>query len=375
VALAGTLGLRPPVASALADVYERWDGAGEPSRKKGDAIALAARVTSIAFVVEVFLRAGGRAAAVAEVRRRRGRQLDPHLVDAFLGAAPEILAVLAAPSVWEPFLELEPEPWELVAADRLAAVALVFGRFADVKSPFSIGHSPKVAALAERLAHEARLPTEDRERLRIAALLHDVGVVSVPNGILDKPGPFSRAERERMESHAYHTRRILSRTPLLEPYAEIAGSHHERLDGSGYPRARVRSALDVSNRILAVADVACALSAERADRPAHSNAEVSRLLEAEARDGRLDREVVSWALDALGMSPVSSRAAAGPDGLTEREVEVLRHLARGRSNKEIGERLFTSPRAIEQHVRGIHEKTKVSTRAAAALYATTHELM
>jgi len=372
VALAGELGLRSSALSGLAYVYERWDGAGEPARNKGDAVALAARVTSIASVVEVFLRKGGTVAVVSELRRRRGRQLDPHLVDVFFGAAPEILAVLAASSVWAAFLELEPEPWELVHEDGLSAIALAFGRFADVKSPFSIGRSPKVAALAELLARAARLPAEDRQRVRVAALLHDVGMVAIPNGILDKPGPFSRAERERVESHAYHTYRILSLTPLLSPYAEIAGSHHERLDGSGYPRARARSALDVSNRILAVADVACALSAERADRGAHPAREVSRLLEAEARDGRLDREVVSWALDALGITSSSTRVA---DGLTERDVEVLRHLARGRSNKEIGDRLDIYSRTVQQHVRHIHELTNVSTRAAAALYATTHELM
>jgi HD-GYP domain-containing protein (c-di-GMP phosphodiesterase class II)/DNA-binding CsgD family transcriptional regulator len=307
--------------AALGDVYERWDGAGEPAHKRGDEVALAARVTSIAFVVEVFLRTAGPAAVVRELGLRRGGQLDPHLVDAY-----------------------------------------------------SIGHSEAVASLAQKVAGQARLPAAEVDKLRTAALLHDLGIVSVPNGILDAPRALARTERERVELHAHHTERILCRCALLEPFAALAASHHESLDGSGYPRSRAKTSLDVASRILAVCDVATALGEERAYRPARSREEAGRVLLDEARAGRLDRQAVEWTLAVLGVD-ARMPDAAGPDGLSAREVEVLCHLTRGRSNKEIGARLFISPRTVQQHVRHIYEKTRVSTRAAAALYATEHDLV
>jgi HD-GYP domain-containing protein (c-di-GMP phosphodiesterase class II) len=256
----------------------------------------------------------------------------------------------------------------------LRDVALAFARYADIKSPFRIGHSTGVAALAVRVATRARLPAERIEQLEIASLLHDLGIVSVMNGILDKPGPLERTERDRIEQHAYQTQRILAQTALLEPFAALAGAHHERLDGSGYPRSRAATALDVSSRILGACDFAHALREERAHRPAHGLPACTRLLDEEARAGRLDCEIVTWTLEALG-AEVPSRAHVGPDGLSAREVEVLCHLARGRSNKEIGKRLFISARTVQQHVRHIYEKTGVTTRAAAALYATQHGLV
>lgn len=372
--LAGTLGLAPGVVAAMSELYERWDGRGEPARLRVAAISLAARVTHVANVVEVHLRGGGPAAAVAAVRARRGGHLDPDLADLFLAHAPELLGALTAPSVWDAWLAAVPDvPWT-PPDDPLAAIALAFARYADLKCPHRLGHSEGVAGLCRLVASKARLPDEVTRRLSVAALLHDLGVVSVPNGILDKPGALLPAERARVREHAGHTARVLERASRLQPFADLAASHHERLDGGGYPRGLRGDAIDVAGRILAACDAFHAQIEPRAWRAPKSTADALGALAGDAREGRLDREVLGWLGEVLGQAETAPRGG-GPDGLSEREVEVLDHLARGRSNKEIGRRLFISPRTVQEHVRHIYAKTGVSSRAGAALYATQRGLV
>jgi len=228
--------------------------------------------------------------------------------------------------------------------------------------------------LCRRVAARARLGDDAARSLSIAALLHDIGVASVQNGILDKPGPLNAGETERMREHAGHTARILGRTEILGLFVALASADHERLDGTGYPNAKRGDVLDVSARILAVCDAFHAQVEPRAWREPRSERDALAELGRDANAGRLDREALGWLSDALGQEPVLPRAG-GPNGLSDREVEVLDHLARGRSNKEIGRRLFISPRTVQEHVRHIYAKTGVSSRAAAALYATQHGLV
>jgi ATP/maltotriose-dependent transcriptional regulator MalT len=217
-----------------------------------------------------------------------------------------------------------------------------------------------------------RLP--DPEAVRVAALLHDIGRVSVPNGIWDKPGPLNSAERERVRMHAYQGERILAQSPLLAPYAALAGRHHERLDGSGYHRGLPASALSPEARLLAAADVFHALTEERPHRPRFDPATAAALVGEEARAGRLDRASVEAVLAAAGQAFARGRGD-WPAQLSEREVEVLCLVARGLSNKEIGARLFISAKTVQHHVAHVYEKTGVATRAAAALFAVEHQLL
>jgi DNA-binding CsgD family transcriptional regulator len=177
-----------------------------------------------------------------------------------------------------------------------------------------------------------------------------------------------------MRQHAAHTARILERCEILRPFAALAAAHHERLDGTGYPGGIRGDALDVAARILAVCDAFHAQTEARAWREPRTERDAVLELGRDASAGRLDREVLGWLSEALGQEAGVSRSG-GPDGLSEREVEVLDHLARGRSNKEIGRRLFISPRTVQEHVRHIYAKTGVSSRAAAALYATQRGLV
>jgi len=197
--------------------------------------------------------------------------------------------------------------------------------------------------------------------------------VAVANGIWDKPAPLTSAEWEQVRLHPYSTERILARCAPLSALAGPAASHHERLDGSGYHRALAGDALSVEDRILAAADVFAALVADRPHRPAFSADDAARMLEAEF-ESRLDSSAVACVLAAADR-PVSPRRHEWPEGLTDREVEVLRLIARGRSNREVAALLVISPKTVGRHVENVYAKIGVSSRAAAAVWAMEHRLL
>jgi HD-GYP domain-containing protein (c-di-GMP phosphodiesterase class II)/DNA-binding CsgD family transcriptional regulator len=253
-------------------------------------------------------------------------------------------------------------------------VARVFADMVDLKTPFLHGHSSGVAALAEVAARMVGFDVEAVATMRRAGLLHDLGRVGVPNGIWEKTGPLSAGEWEQVRLHAYHSERILSRSAALAPVATVAGMHHERLDGSGYHRGISAASLPAPARMLAAADAYHAMTEERAHRPALNRSEAATTLQDEAAAGKLDREAVAAVLEAAGHPPGRIRVV-WPADLTGREVEVLRLLARGRSNKEIAERLVISNHTVHHHVLHIYNKINVSTRAGAALFAMQHGLL
>ena len=367
--LAEHAGLEQPVVDALAHAYERWDGKGFPDGLGGDEIPLAVRVVVVARDVDV-------AATLGEdpgqwTGRRRGRAYDPAVVDAFDRAGGDILATLAGADEWEAALAAEPEPVSTVGVDKLDAVLAAFADYADLKSPWIRGHSRTVAALAEQAGRHAGLDDAACDGLRRAGLLHDLGRVAVENGVWDKPGPLTTSEWERARLHVYYTERILRRCRPLAPLVEPAASHHERVDGSGYHRSLSGEALSREDRILAAADVFAALTADRPQRPASADAAAARTLEAEAG---LDADAVACVLAAAGRREAPS-PPSWPADLTDREVEVLRLIARGRSNREVAERLFISPKTVGRHVENVYAKVGVSSRAAAALFAMENKLL
>jgi DNA-binding CsgD family transcriptional regulator len=201
-----------------------------------------------------------------------------------------------------------------------------------------------------------------------------LGRVSVPNSIWDKPGPLTTAEWERVRLHTYYSERVLTSTPLLAELGRLAGLHHERLDGSGYHRGATASALPPVARLLAAADVYQALTEPRPHRPAFPPSAARTLLGDEARAGRLDSEAVDAVLVGAGL-PRSGRRRSWPAGLTDREVEVLRLLARGRSAKAIASELYISLRTANHHVEHIYAKVGVASRAGAALFAMENDLL
>lgn len=372
--LAARLGLGPNVERALYQVTERWDGKGTPEGVRGEDVVLPARIAEVATQAVIFARAAGAEAALEMTSRRSGGWFDPAVAEAFLRMGRELLAQGAEEDPWEAVLEAEPEPIEVVGQADLDRVIRTFADMVDLKSPYTLGHSTAVAEIAVEAGRSLGLDDGDLDDLRRAALLHDVGRTGVSNGIWDKPASLTTAEWEAVRLHPYHTERILSRSAALAPLVPIAGAHHERQDGAGYPHGASGGEIPVGARILGAADAYQAMTQERPHRPARSPEEGAELLAAEASAGRLDPDCAKAVAEAGGHTGVRVKADR-PAGLSDREVEVLRLVARGLSNREIARSLFISPRTAEHHVQHIYAKIGTSTRASAAVFAMQHDLL
>lgn len=371
--LAARLELGPGVEQALFHIHERWDGKGSPDKRRGDDIALPARVAEIATQAVIFDESGGPDAAVAMVRRRAGGWFDPSIAAAFERSGPAILDEVRACDPWQAVLDAEPSPHRTVSPARIETAARAFADMIDLKSPFTLGHSSETAALAEAAAATMRLSDRERRDILLATLLHDLGRAGVSNGVWDKRGSLTTSEWEQVRLHPYHTERILLRSEALAPLAPLASAHHERQDGSGYHRASSGATTLPAARLIAAADAYQAMTQTRPHRAALSPPQAAETLAAEAAAGRLDPECVRAIVDAAGQSSARVRVP-WPAGLSDREVEVLRLVARGLSNKQVAQRLFISTRTAEHHVQGIYTKIGASTRASAALFAMEHGL-
>jgi putative nucleotidyltransferase with HDIG domain len=309
--VARSIGLGDLVARAIMDVDEHWDGGGYPAGTSGEEISLAGRVLCLAQTAEVFWRHGGPASACEIVRQRRRTWFDPALVDAFVGLERDqpFWRSLRTPAV----APLEPPDQVLVAdEERLDRVAHAFASIVDAKSPYTAHHSEGVATIALTLAGLLDLDATTRPTLYRAALLHDVGKLGVSNRILDKPGRLDPSEQATVRHHPQWSVEILSRVSAFGDVARIAGAHHERLDGSGYYRGLTAAQLDQPSRILAVADVAEALSAQRPYRPGLSPDEVLGIMRADANRA-LDLDAftaLEHALPAWSAGPQPSRLPA-----------------------------------------------------------------
>lgn len=372
--LATRLGLGGGSVQALGQLYERWDGRGQPTGLKGDEIARSVRIVSLAQDAAIFHRIEGPEAAIAVVRKRRGTAYDPQIADRFCETAPRLLAGLEGEPAWDTVVALEPGQPIILSEEQFDTACAAMADFADIKSPFTLAHSHGVARLAAAAAHGSGLPETDVVMIRRAGLLHDLGRVSVSAGIWSKPGPLTEREWEHVRLHPYYTERVLNRPAALAALGALAGCHHERLDGSGYHRGARAATLPATARILAAADAYQAMTEARPHRPARSDDEAARELEREARAGRLDADATRAVLAAAGHG-VRRSAGDLTAGLTPREVEVLRLISRGRSTKEIARELFIAEKTADNHIQHIYAKIGVTTRAGAALFAVEHQLL
>ena len=299
-ALAPRLELGERVARGLAQVYERWDGTGQPHRLKGEAIELPVRLAQLALDADAGRLALGEQGTIEMIRARSGKGYDPKIADAFVRHAPRFFADTAAASIWDTVLATEPGPPTFLAGDAADAAVRSMGEYAHLKSRFTRGHSLGVANLASAAARRLRLPESDARALEWAGHLHDIGRMGTSAIVWDKEGPLSDAEWERVRLHAYHTDRILARAGSLGPAAALAAGDHERLDGSGYHRRVPSAAIPPASRVLAAADAYHAMTERRPHRPAHSNDWAADELRKEARSGRLDGEAVEAVLAVAG---------------------------------------------------------------------------
>jgi HD-GYP domain-containing protein (c-di-GMP phosphodiesterase class II) len=286
--IARLIGLSDGTAEAIRTLDEHWDGHGQPRWLVGEQIPLLGRILCLAQTVEIFHAAGGIDDAYAVAVRRSGAWFDPKLVNA-LGAFRKDGAFWA--SLAEPDLtRWEPEDRVVTVDDEhLLRIATAFAAIVDAKSPWTYFHSDRTSLIATNMGAALGLGAGELGDLRRVALLHDIGKLAVSNRILDKPGKLTNAEYERVKEHPLFTQWVLGRVSCFEELAPVAAAHHERLDGSGYPRGLGGDDLTTPMRVLAVADVYEALTAERPYR--HALAE-EQALEIIRRDvpGRLDAD-------------------------------------------------------------------------------------
>jgi HD-GYP domain-containing protein (c-di-GMP phosphodiesterase class II)/DNA-binding CsgD family transcriptional regulator len=375
-ATARRVGLGSGVARALKEAVEWWNGQGPPDGLQGEEIALPGRIARASADAARFDALGGTEAVVAALKARSGVILDPAIVATFTGDADELLAEAHTGDPRERLLEVEPEPVREIPRTELRRVAVAFGDLADLKTPWTHGHSDGVTKLVRTAAKTLRLDEQSASRLELSALLGDLGRIAVSNVIWEKPGPFTAAEWEQARMHAYHTERILATSDALAPLARVAGMHHERLDGSGYYRGCNARELPPAVRILAAADAFHAMTQDRPHRPAFGAEQAADELRREVRAGRLDGDAAAAVLEAAGATrPRRRDDNLRPGGLSEREIEVARLVAAGCSNPEIAARLVISRRTAEHHVQHIYAKVGVSSRAGLALFVHEHGLI
>jgi HD-GYP domain-containing protein (c-di-GMP phosphodiesterase class II)/DNA-binding CsgD family transcriptional regulator len=372
--LAERLGMGKSVSQALSQVHERWDGKGMPSATAGENIHLAARIGCFAHDVTVHRVDESREEVRKMVRRRSGGQHDPQVVEAFLQRSDEMLDIIENESVWDAVLEVEPQPRPWLPESRIDDTARAFADFTDLKSPYTLGHSTGVATLAEAAARKRGCSDSDVTAVRRAALMHDLGRISVSNGIWDKPDRLTTAEWERVRLHPYYTERVLVKAPALRHLARLAGGHHERLDGTGYHRGDPAALLPLPSRILAAADAYHAMTEFRPYRTALEPAAAAQELAKEVSAGRLDHDAVTGVVEAAGQRAQMTKRD-WPAGLSEREIDVIRLAVRGRSNRQMAGELFVSDDTVKTHLRHIYEKVGFSSRAGLALFAMENDLL
>jgi HD-GYP domain-containing protein (c-di-GMP phosphodiesterase class II) len=254
------------VADGIYSLDEHFNGKGKPAQLAGEAIPVYARIALLAQVVDVFHADGGRAAALKEARARAGSWFDPRLVDAFERVAKndDFWDMLASDDIDKTVFAMEPAEHTIpLDDDYLDDIAAAFGQVVDSKSPYTSGHSGRVALYTDMIAEALGLSAERRRWLKRGALLHDVGKLGVSNSVLDKAGALDREEWAAVRQHAEFTETILGRISAFAELGRIAGAHHERLDGGGYPRGLSGDQIDIETRIITTADIFDAITAER----------------------------------------------------------------------------------------------------------------
>jgi HD-GYP domain-containing protein (c-di-GMP phosphodiesterase class II)/DNA-binding CsgD family transcriptional regulator len=374
------LAIGPDVREALRFTFERWNGEGEPAHAQGEAIPLAMRVVHLSHDMEAIGRLFSPDSALEAARDRRDRTYDPALADLFVAHGLAWLDQLRDTEPWDAVLALEPEPHRLLVGTKLDDALSVVADFIDLKSPYMGGHSRRCAQVAADAARVLDLPEQTIATVRRAALVHDFGTTGVPNSIWDKRGQLTRAEFDRVELHPMLTEQMLRRSPALDILNPVASAHHEKCDGSGYHKRLHVDSGDIGVCVLAATEIYVGLTAERADRPPFSPEDAAAELHRLEAQGVLEPRSIHAVLVAAGLGEPRTRGSApkrpsNPGGLTRRELEVLRLAARGLTTQQVADRLYISPKTADHHIQHIYGKIGVSTRAAAALWATQHTVV
>jgi HD-GYP domain-containing protein (c-di-GMP phosphodiesterase class II) len=269
--IARKIGFSEATNQAIYFLDEHWNGKGFPEKRKGEEIPLFSRIMNLCQTLEVFAAMNGVSDAFDVIRERSGSWFDPELVNAAGNLEKEaaLWKLLEEEKVRDAVIQMEPLGVFLYADEaKLDNVCEAFADVIDIKSPYTHAHSRGVTRAAVFIAQKLGLPEKEIALVRRSALLHDIGKLSVPNNILDKPGKLTPEEWETIRLHPYYTQRILERISGFQHLAFVASTHHEKLDGSGYFRSLRATQLPMESRAIAVADIYDALSAKRPYRDA-----------------------------------------------------------------------------------------------------------
>lgn len=267
------------VCNGVRNLDEHWDGGGRPEHLTGQNIPLFSRIALLAQVADVFHQSSGRASAIKEIINRAGSWFDPALVEIFqkLAASEEFWQGLEATDVQAKVLAFEPAQFcMLLDEDYLDEIAAAFGQVVDSKSHYTAGHSERVALYTDLIAQQLGFSHDFRRWLKRGALLHDVGKLGVSNSVLDKPDKLDDQEWQEVRMHPVYTEQILSEISAFSELALVAGAHHERMDGKGYPKGLKGDDVTLATRVITTADIFDAITA---DRPYRGPTPVAKALE------------------------------------------------------------------------------------------------
>ena len=283
--IAKLFGLSDATADAIRALDEHFDGRGHPLGLKGEQIPMLGRILCLAQTAEVFHARDGLDATIRMAKQRSGSWFDPQLVHALAATQHDqnFWSTLEGDQWRTQLAQHEPTDQLIIADDPMIdRLCYGFAQVVDAKSPWTRKHSEGVSLIAEGIGRELHLPIQQLHELRRVGLLHDIGKLGVSNLILDKQGPLTDSQLQQMRLHPTYSREILSHVPALNRLATLAGSHHEKLNGSGYDRGITGENLTTPERILATADMFEAMSANRPYRPTMSREKVLAILEKEA---------------------------------------------------------------------------------------------
>lgn len=256
-----------------------------------------------------------RSAITGAITQSRGSRFAPELVDAFLSlAANDAFWLTLEPLNLAGYIhEMEEQGHGLLSNyDEIRQLSLIFAHIVDAKSDFTYDHSLGVARLSRHLAELAELPEHRVALIEIAALLHDLGKLGVPDEILDKPASLTAEEVTIMHRHSYDTFRILRHINGFEQIAEWAGNHHETLLGDGYPFHHEQSDLGTESRIIMVADIFQALAQDRPYRKGLAAEVILEELCTLRQAGKIDGTLVGLVEENLDSCIRIATAAAAP---------------------------------------------------------------
>ena len=234
--------------------------------------------------------------ATNAVAAQRGTWFCPDLMDAFIEISRseafwfrlEKEHISGYTAAW-----ISHEPTREVDFQDLYGIVKIFSRIVDAKSHFTFEHSEGVARLARLIATFCGIPERNCELIELAALLHDLGKLRVPDEVLEKPTKLSADEYAKVQRHSFDTFNILKTIHGLKDVANWAAQHHERSDGSGYPYHLIGRKLSTEARIIAISDVFQALAENRPYRGPLAPPEILEMLRVQVTEGKLDGNLVS----------------------------------------------------------------------------------